>query len=366
MTVALTSHSLSIAWYALLTMPLSFQPACFPVSPGNLPHGNPTQALSVLLHKTPEVPTWPQLPRRSLREQGYVQSAIGFPGLVLDEMSEQVYVERARAFQDVDQLALAYLQNTFTFGALTAEDAPGLIELRRSLAQGLHSLAVKSQLFGPISLGLQLTDEEQRPLIYDPMLMEALAQFLTLRAAWQVDQLTGLVPDVIVCLDEPFLDAFNVALLPVDWDQGAEWLELVFAGISGCRGLATRGAVNWALVLETSVECIHFDAYTSGATLLEAAGKLSDFLARSGTVIWGLIPADKEALTHETRETLCTRFEGFLNDLAAAGVSRERMIEASLISTNGGLAHLPVEIAEHALDMCVEVSSEIRSIYHLE
>lgn len=346
-------------------MTLSFRPACLAVAHGSLPHTSPLQALRVLLNTTSEVPTWPQLPRRSFRERGDVQSVIGFPGLMLDEMTEQVYIDRTHAQHTIDQLALAYLQNNFAYSALTNEDAPGLVELRRSLHQSFQSYAVKGHISGPISLGLQLVDEQQRPLLYDPMLMEALAQHVALRATWQVQQLAGPTSDLIMCLDEPFLDAFNSAMLPIDWEQGVEWLEMVFAGIAGCRGLAASGMVNWALVLETSVECIHFDAFMCGEALVEAAVQLNDFLARSGTVIWGIVPADEKVLGAETVATLFDRFKRLLEDFGAAGVANDQLLQASLISTNGGLFRMSIDSAEHALALGRALSTEVRTFYDL-
>lgn len=349
-------------------MPLSFQPACLPVAQGSLPHSSPVQALGLLLKTTPALLAWPQLPRRNFREQDYVQSVIAFPGLILDERAEYAYVDRSIAKRELDHLSLAYLQDKSSFGALTAEDAPGLTELRRilSMGQGFTGRALKSQIMGPISAGLQLTDEQRRPLAYDPMLIEALVHHLTLRIAWQSAQLADLATDVIICLNEPFLDAFASPFCPLDWDVGVELLEWVFSGIRGCRGLATSGPVNWTALLQTSVELIHFDAYNYGTLLLEAAELFAGFLERAGIITWGLIPSDEGVLAHETTPTLLARFDALLARLVAAGLSREKVLQASLISTSGGLAQVSVAGAERAMQLCAEVSAELRRTYGLE
>lgn len=344
-------------------MPLSFQPACLPVARGGLPHSSPSQAVALLLKTTPALLACPYLPRRSFREQSYIRSAIGFPGLIVDSSAERVYVQQALAVREIDRLALAYLQDDAAHAALSSDDAAGMTEVLRSIGAGFKGRALKSELLGPISLGLQLTDEDQRPLAYEPVLLDALTQHLALRAAWQSAQFTGRAADSILCLDEPFLDAFESPFCPLDLDLGLELLEKVFAEITGCRALAVSGAAPWTALFETSVELIAFDAYHHSAPLLAASVALAAFLERKGMIAWGLIPVDEYLLAQENAETLVVRFKRLLDTLAAVGIAQERVLAASLITTSGSLESLSVAVAEQALALCAEVSDEIRTLY---
>src|SRR5512135_2308151 len=112
-------------------MRLPFEPACRPILLGALPHRSAAQALELSQRHAPEIVAWPQLPQRSFREQSFVQSAIGFPGLVIDTAQSRVYVDRERAESEMDRFALAYLQGRSSYAALTPDDAPGLEELSR-------------------------------------------------------------------------------------------------------------------------------------------------------------------------------------------------------------------------------------------
>lgn len=347
-------------------MPLSFQPACLPVAHGGLPHRYGSQALNLLFQTTPGLLNCPQLPQRSFYEQAYVQCSMGFPGLVLDESSQRIYVDRKQAEHEIDQLCLAYLQNKATYAALPPEKMPVLSELRRGLVQGHNRLAVGSQIQGPISAALQITDDQHRPLIYDPMLREGLAQFLTLRISWLIDQLSDLGPEVIICLNEPFLDAFALPSFPLDWEDGHELLEMVLTSISGgCRGLIVNGGVNWIRLFATSVEYIHFNAYHYGASLLEAPRSLADYLDRSGVIAWGIVPSDADDLAGETAATLLIRMEYLIEQLVAAGLSQEQLLQTALISTSDSLAHVPVQMADHAMALCAEISTLVRKKYGL-
>ncbi len=345
-------------------MPLSFKPACLPVAYGELPHTNAAQALRLLLDTTPAVVTCAALPQRGFREHAYIQSILGFPGLVLDQHSKRAYVNRTEALPKLDQLALAYLQNHVAFAALTSDALPLLTELRR-LRGVFAGQAIKIIVTGPISLSLQLTDDQQRPLAYDAMLFEALAQHLTLRAAWQVSQLIDLGVDIVVCLDEPFLDAFASPFCPIEWNDAAALLELLLSSIRGCRGILTSGPVDWAMVLQTSVEWVHFNAYQYSQALLDSAEVLATFLKRPGFLTWGIVPTSVGDLRRETIETLTERIEHILDRLVAVGIPREQMLQAMLISTTTGLAHMSVSDAEKALTLCAGISAHLREKYDL-
>lgn len=358
-------------------MPLSFQPACLPVAQNGLPHVSSSHALGLMMTTMSIIPTWPSLPQRSFLERPYAQSAAGFPGLVIDSETEQVYVDRAIMEKEIDRLSLAYLKNNMSLAAFTSDNAAGLMELLRMPSGWFEGRAIRSQIMGPISLGVYLTDDQQRPLVYDPMLLEAIAHLLSLRAGWLSRQFPEeMVRDTIICLDEPFLDAFLSPYFPIDWERGLELLQIVFRAMGGCRGIVLgnvgtwwsreRGsAVYWEPVLDTSVELLKFDVYYHSEMMLNAAQILPAFLNRPGLVTWGLIPSNAESLAQESPTTLVARFNAILRRLTEAGVDRDQILQASFISTSGNLSLLSIEVAEQALKMCIEVSSRLRTTYTL-
>lgn len=320
----------------------------------------------------PTVLTWPQLPKRLLSEHRFIRSISGFPGLVVDNQTETLYVDRTKAEQDIDRISLAYLTNTIARGALNSNSSSGLIELLTVPRGWFEGVAISTYLIGPISLGLYLTDEQQRSLMYDPILLEAITQLLALRVAWVSAQLANLTDNCIICLEEPFFDAINSPFFPIDWDRSIELLEMVFAGIQGCRGISLgdprfpgeqASPVYWAPLLNTSVDMLAFNVYSHSDTLVDGASILADFLNRPGFLIWGLVPTSEEALAVETVDTLARWFHVVLERLVIAGLSREQILQASLISTSGSLAHLSIHSAERALQLCSDVSQRLRLVY---
>jgi hypothetical protein len=346
-------------------MMLPFEPACLPLLLGALPHRSASQALDVVRRNTGELLAWPQLPQRSFREQSLVQSAAGFPGLVVDVQHNHVYVDRSASERAIDRLGLAYLENDVGYAALSADDAAGLAELLRQ-SDGLRGvLALKGQLLGPVSCAAMLVDDKQRPLIYDPALFEALAQHLYLRAAWQDQQLHLQANAVIICLDEPFLDVVGMPFLPLDWDQVRTRIETTLAGVSGCRALYAAGATDWAEVLQTSVDLIIMDAYAYGHALVAAANALPAYLERGGALGLGIVPADEELLAGASVESLTRRALALLHELAAAGIPAEQVARQAVITTSSSLGSLSMAGAERALGLLAGLSRALREQYQL-
>jgi hypothetical protein len=349
----------------VFTMTLPFEPACLPLLLGSLPYRSATQALDLSRRYAGALLAWPQLPERGFREQSFVQSAIGFPGLVCDAAQAHMYVNRAAAEGELDRLGLAYLEDDGDYGALTAEDAAGLDELLRQGESLRGTRALKGQLLGPISLAAHLTDDRQRPLIYDEMFRGAICQHLRLRAAWQEARLGERGNVTIICLDEPFLEAVGMPFLPLDWQTARNQIDEVLEGVKGCKALFAGGAVNWSEVLQSSVELVIADVYEYGHALLASASALPPFLKRKGIVGLGLIPADAYALERETAETLLGRLALLLSKLEQAGVATTQLLRQAVITPTDMLGRLDAAMAECALQLLSEVSRLLRIRYEL-
>lgn len=346
-------------------MSLPFAPACLPLLLGGLPHRNAAQALELSRRYAGQLLTWPQLPQRSFREQSFVQSAIGFPGLVIDPTHSRVYVDRERAEREMDRLALAYLQDRSTYAALASDDASGLDELMRQRDSVRGARSLKGQLLGPISLAAQLTDEHDQPLIYDDMLFDALVQHLRLRAEWQEAQLRELSDSTIICIEEPFLEAVGLPFVPLDWERAREQINQVLEGVHGCKAIFAGGAVSWAQVFQTSADLVIADVYTHSAALLAAAPELSTFLEQDGLVGLGIIPAEEESLDRLSADQLAGQLASFVEQLEPAGITPERLLRQAVVSTTNTLSRLSIAAAERTLELLSETSQLLREQYGL-
>ncbi len=344
---------------------MDFVPRCLPTAVGSLPHRDPQEACNLVFKYLPTIPAWPQLPRRSFRENMYVQYGEHFPGLVVDTAREKVYVDRARANDELERLYLAYLEDRVEDWGVSAETASGLhtfLTHREALA---GTYAIKGQVTGPISMGLQLTDASLRPILYDEVLADALAKHLRLKAAWMEYQLRRANETTIIFVDEPYLTAYGSAFVSLSREQVVTALEEVFGGLSGLRGVHCCGNTDWSILLETSVQILNVDAYNYAESLSLYPEAVRAFLLRGGIIAWGIVPQDEEGIAASTVEGLLERLEAAWGLLTAKGISLEDLLTSCLITPSCGLGSVSPQAAARALELTAGLSQAVREKYRI-
>lgn len=329
---------------------------------GSMPHIDPQDACSAVLAHLPEIPAWPQLPKRSFLENMYAQFSEGFPGVQLEE--ERIWIDRSGDLsKSLEQLYAAYLDSDVNRYAMSPEYAEGFsVFLNRAGKNG--EKAVKGQMTGPISFGLTVTDQDRRPLLYDDVLADALAKHLRLKAAWQQRVLSAVFPKTIISIDEPYLASLGSAFVSFPREQVVALLEEVLGGISGLKAIHCCGNTDWAVILETSIDILSFDAYSYGETLSLYPSELKDFFERGGVIAWGIVPNDENTLARETDASLLRRLDDMMGMLAKKGINQDTIESQCLITPSCGLAALSIEAAARALEMTARVSSEFRKKHY--
>src|SRR4030043_373787 len=98
---------------------------CLPTIIGSMPHTDPKKACALITRYLKDIPTWPQLPRKSFLENMYVQYSEGFPGVVVE--NNRIYVDTAKDYtKSLEELYAAYLENNDAKFPLGREYAAGL------------------------------------------------------------------------------------------------------------------------------------------------------------------------------------------------------------------------------------------------
>jgi hypothetical protein len=338
-----------------------FEPKWLPMAMGSVPLTSPAEAWAWTLRYTPQIPIWPQLPRRSYLENMYAQFAQNFPGAVVDLETERTYVDRTQDLdRDMERLYVAYLQNDLEYGALSPEYAAGmhyLLNAEGLLPSGLA--AIKGQVTGPISWGLTVVDQERRPLLYDEIMADAVAKHLRLKAAWQERALMRFAPHTILFVDEPYMSSYGSGFISLGRDQVLTLLEEVFAGIAGLKGVHCCGNTDWSVLLDTSVDILSLDAYAYAESLALYPQAVAAFLERGGIIAWGIVPSSAQALS-ETGPRLLDRLDGALDLLVSKGVSLQKLLASGLVTPSCGTGSLTPEVAERVLALTAEVSALMR------
>jgi methionine synthase II (cobalamin-independent) len=331
---------------------------CLPTAIGSMPHTDPAAACSQVSRFLKDVPAWPQLPKRSFKENMYAQYSEGFPGLVV--MEDKVYVDRAQNLDEpLEKLYSAYLDNDVDKYAVSPDYAAGL---HRFLAlKNLTPLAVKGQLTGPVTWGLTVVDSDGKAIIYDDVLGDAVAKFLRLKAGWQEKELRKISPNTIIFVDEPYMASFGSVSVPLSKEKVISLLDQVFAGISGLKGVHCCGNTDWSVLLETSVNIISFDAYNYAQSLSLYPAEIKSFLERNGAIAWGIVPNDEPSLVKETVASLKDRLEEAMAPFTRNGVRFQQLLQQGLLTPSCGLASLATtDSAAHALELLAQLSARIR------
>ena len=339
-------------------------PEWLPIATGSVPLSDVAQAWAWTRKYLPQIPCWPQLPRRSYLENMYAQYAENFPGIVLDLEAERLYVDMARDFDgDLEQLYVAYLQNDLEFGAMGPDYAVGLHYLLNT--PGLLQptpVALKGQVTGPISWGLVVVDQNRRPLLYDEIMADGIAKHLRLKAAWQEQQLKALSPQTIMFVDEPYMSTFGSGFISLSREQVLTLLREVFAGIQGWKGVHCCANTDWSVLLDTPLDILSFDAYEYAESLALYPEAVATFLERGGVIAWGIVPASP-LVEGETATGLVDRLHKAMDLLVQKGVSRDKLLAAGLVMPSCGTGSLDVETAERVLELTAAVSAEMRARY---
>jgi methionine synthase II (cobalamin-independent) len=333
---------------------------CRPMAIGSVPHTDPQKACSLILKYLKEIPVWPQLPRRSFKENMYAQFSEGFPGITVTE--DKVYVDRSQDLTGpLTELYEAYLENDIDKYAVSAEYAAGLHAFLA--VPNLSPLAVKGQVTGPVSWGLTITDNNQRSIIYDDTLADAATKLLRLKAAWQEKELKKISPNTIIFVDEPYMTSFGSAFVSLSKEKVVSLLEEVFAGIKGLKGVHCCGNTDWSVLLSTGVNIISFDAYNYAQSLSLYPAEIKKLLDRKGAIAWGIVPNDEPSLAKETVASLKDRLEEAMAPFTRNGVPFRQLIEQGLLTPSCTLASLSIDAAAQALELLAELSANIRKRY---
>ncbi len=340
-----------------------FQPYCLPTALGSLPYGDPGAACDLILSYLPEIPVWPQLPKRSPLENMYVQYFHRLPGAVLE--GDRIFVDTEdHVGQGLEQLYGDYLSGNTAGYDLNPQAAAGLFEMRRQWGRlSTAPYAVKGQVTGPISGGLQVTDRHQRPILYDEVLGDAMAKYLRLVATAHERALGETAERTIVFLDEPYLSAVGSAFIQIRPSQVGELLSEVLGGLHGLTGIHCCGNTDWSLVLATHFDVLSFDAYNYLEMLMLYADDVKRFVGRNGTIAWGIVPTDERALAVEDEASLTAKLLAGVDLLASKGLDREEILASSLVTPSCGLGPMTEQGAVRALALTAAVARRIRRDY---
>ena len=332
---------------------------------GSFPHTDPDAACDLILTYLDEIPVWPQLPHRGFQENMYAQYGEGMPGAVLDLEAGKIWCDTGEGLlAEVENAYQDYLEGNTGAFAISRDRAAGLYTFADRLREqpGKYPV-VKSQVTGPISFGLTVGDENNRPILYNETLADAMIKVLAMKARWVEEFLAAAgAAEVVTFFDEPYLVSVGSALVSVSPEQVIGALNECAAAVSGMTGVHCCGNTDWSILTRTDIDILNFDAYDFVESVALYPEDVQGFLARGGRLAWGLVP-NNQAYMNETAGSLAERFEAGVQLLEQRGVDRKLLLERCLITPSCGLDGLTVPDCEAVVRLTRELSETLRERY---
>jgi methionine synthase II (cobalamin-independent) len=342
---------------------MEFQDLFIATGIGSFPHQNEEEIFPLIFKNFPEIPFWPQLPKRSFLEGMLVQYSEGFPSLRWNEKEQRVWVNTSDGFdKEIEKFYQHLERGELKPFEITNDFAKGL-RILKDLTSKDHQKKIKyikGQISGPITFGLALTDLEGKSIFYDPTLRDVLVKHLSMKARWMEKRFNDLFPGIptMIFFDEPSLSSFGSAFSGLNREDVVHSLNECFEAVKGFRGIHCCGNTDWSVLLSTNLNILSFDAYGYLETLSLYPKELKAFLERGGILAWGIVPTS-EAILKEDAESLVRRFWEGIETLGKQGID-PILLQRAIITPSCGTASLPIPLAERVCELTAKVSKRLR------
>jgi hypothetical protein len=302
--------------------------------PGNLqttamavmPHKDVKSALDLAL--TMDIPFWPQLPHVSYKEDMYVQAAEHFPGMLLD-------MENRTLGFSMEKFIIEFEETMAHF------DEPEYFDISKGYSVVYHRFlemdlsdrsAIRGQLEGPISFGLNVLDQDKKPILFNDTIRPFMFEFMSRRINVQLERLKQMNPHAFMFVDEPGLQFLFSALSGYDSTKAKNEMEEFFAMIQRPRGIHLCGNPDWDFLLDLDLDILSLDIYQNGEVFSAYSESIKRFLDRGGVIAWGIVPTNFEPFEDENINTLVEKLTNLWDLLTHKGIDRQFLFSRSLIS----------------------------------
>ena len=337
--------------------------------PGNLkttamavmPHNDADRALELAL--SVDIPFWPQLPHVSYYEDMYVQAAEHFPGILLDLENQTLRFSMDNFINEFEDTMARF-------------DEPEYFDISRNYSVVYHKFlemdlsdrpAIRGQLEGPISFGLNVLDQDKRPILFEDTIRPFMFEFMSKRINVQLKRLQQMNPNAFMFVDEPGLQFLFSALSGYDSTQAKSDMEHFFSMVQRPSGIHLCGNPDWDFLLNLDLDVLSLDIYQNGEVFSSYWKSIKNFLDRGGVIVWGIVPTNFEPFETENIRSLETRLTGVWDFLSGKGIDREFLLSRSLLSPATCCLVNPdgETTVEKAFSVVNELSLRLRDRYKL-
>lgn len=338
--------------------------------PGNLL----TTAMAVMPHRdvdrameaafSLDVPFWPQLPLLNYYEDMYVQASEHFPGIILNLEDRTLRFSTERFVLELEEVLARFDEPEFFDISPTYS-----VVYHRFLQSDLAGRpAIRGQLEGPISFGLNVHDQNNRPILFDDTVRPFMLDFMARRVNVQLKRLKEINPNAFMFVDEPGLQFIFSGMSGYNNLLARDDMESFFAQIERPRGVHLCGNPDWDFLLGLDLDVLSLDMHSNGERFVSYTGSIRKFLDRGGILIWGMVPTNFEPFEKETTESLERRLVELWQTLDRKGIDLEYLLSRSMLSPATCCLVNPDGTAtvEKAFATTQQLSGRLRERFRLE
>ncbi len=338
---------------------------------GSLPHSDAGQALGLVFKYCPQIPFWPQLPKRDVREGMVAQFLQRLP--IPQTPNGDLFASGAFAYPSeekrLEEFYEKIINKDIDYFQISRDYAAGLYAFKEKLKEEKNLLKnikfIKCQITGPFTSAASVKDEEGVAYLHNPVFMQVFIKGLVMKALWQIKFFWEFGKKIILFLDEPYLGCFGSAYTPINREDVIRALSDLAEGIKSqdvLLGVHCCGNTDWSIFTDIpGIDIISFDAFSYLDKLLLYADNLNNFFKRDGILCWGIVPT-QEPSGKETPQSLAKMISAGIEILAKKGVTRELLIENLIISPACGLGTLDVSKAQGIFELLSETSAALKKL----
>lgn len=328
---------------------------------GSLPHANVETACELMFRSLPEIPCWPQLPKISAKEEMCIQYTEGLPCLTIHADGKTVSIDVA---SDTSGALAGFYEDYL-------KNDPDLFQISPGCAAGFYAMidrlnkapqksfrALKGQVVGPITLAGSLKLSTGITALYSDEFFDVVIKLMSMKAYWQFTKLSQYGLPVIIFADEPYLTSFGSAFMNISRERAISALNEVYETVQshgGLTGTHCCGNTDWAMLMDSKVDIISFDAYEFMDKYLMYWREIQAFLDRGGYLAWGIVPTSPKINTISLNDLVKKLQEG-IQFLVEKGISRALIHDRSIITPSCGTGTLTIEEAERVMLLTHDVS----------
>jgi hypothetical protein len=318
---------------------------------GSLPFTDAETAVQAVARLSPEVPFWPQLPKRSRRE-----SIIGQSLDILSDLIEPCATScgyQVRSGQ-IDRVVRLLHEGD---GALTSSNAAGFEAFHNAINAGRFpsAVAIKGQTEGPITVAAYLF-YENRSFLSDATLLQAVTTHTSQMIRRQSEVLKAAGLPVLLFIDEPAMCLNNAATEDARLAALQSTLDVVRSS-GALAGLHCCASRPFERMCRAKPDILSFDAHL-GLEAFFANREAQTFLSNGASVAYGLVPTWRRNLAGIDPQALFLRW---LNAAREAGDPRE-LAKRAMVTSTCGLGLLTESASEASFRIAHAVGALLRSL----